>query len=188
MRYLFSIMTLALLFALFAGPVAAQQWTHTCLDSERLFLESEYTSDGASHEINQTINCTEIYGTFCKNGACVQYHEVIMPLNLYIIRAVMGLVLMVLSFIRKDMMALHWITTLLFIVLAITSGFMGDLRCELSDGLWDCQAVTVESYPLVYLWGGMALVMLLYSIVMTLSGSVDVATKASKENISQPRW
>lgn len=74
-----------------------------------------------------------------------------------------------------------WISMALFFVLATTSMDITILNCELTTGdVWSCNETQFYDAPLGWLFGGLGIIMLVYSILATLlwsAGSLIVEVK-----------
>lgn len=159
-----TVLCICLLISL-PGIIAEE--TSTCIDSNTLQIIKNVTLavDGVDEviETTKTKNCP----LGCVNGECKPIKSNILT-PIYILFCCFGVLMMLVSFLKSDVIIFKWITVILFFLLGVSSFNINTLFCELTSSGWDCFVHQYTATNLAYLWFGLGAVMLVYAIYSSI--------------------
>jgi hypothetical protein len=155
------IMIGVLLSLLFIG-IGLSETTKTCIDSDTLKITTNKTltinSDVKEIEEVEEINCLE----GCINGEC-KPTSVNITIPLYIMFSCFGILIMLISFLKSDIIIFKWLSVIIFLMLGASSFNINKDFCEYTGSGWSCYIQQYKMVNLAYLWYGLALVMFIYA-------------------------
>ena len=94
-----------------------------------------------------------------------------MIIELYLFIAGCGILFLILSMFRKDLLIFSWLATALFFFLSTLSFNIETNFCEAGNvtaNEWSCYTLSSSSPGLSWFWLGLGLIMLVYSAVYTI--------------------
>jgi len=141
--------------------------TKTCIDSNTLQIitNKTITTDGVDEILNiyEETNCP----SGCVNGKC-KPTNMNMIVEIYILLSIFGILLMLISFLKSDVLIFKWLSVGVFLMLGLTSFNVNKDFCEYTSSGWVCHVQEYRMLNLAYLWFGLALIMLVYSFIASV--------------------
>ncbi|MHA1302753.1 MAG: hypothetical protein ACTSPI_03515 [Candidatus Heimdallarchaeaceae archaeon] len=152
----------------------------TCIDSNTLQIITNKTIsiDGVAETIDiyEEVNCP----SGCVNGKC-KPTNLNMIVEIYIFLSIFGVTLMLISFFKSDVLIFKWLSFGIFLMLAITSFNVNKDFCEYTSSGWVCHVQEYRMLNLAYLWFGLALIMLIYSFIASITQPGDFIAEQEKK-------
>lgn len=148
-------------------PGVLPETTNICIDENTLQITKTklITIDNNETDI-QTVEQIYCPGG-CAEGECKAV-ESNMPIEIYIFFSISGIVLMLISFFKTDVLIIKWITVIIFLMLGVTSFNLNRIFCEYTSSGWNCFVHQYRATNLAYLWFGLGAVMLIYAFITSV--------------------
>jgi len=150
-------------------PVGHAVTSQECQNTSYLQINTTKTIeiDGNSSLVEswEEIYCSE--GCDYNRRACKPV-PTSMPIEIYIFLGVVGFSLIVLSFLKNDVLIMPFLAMLICFALAVVSLDLNKVYCIYEES-WRCYTHTYHGIPLATLWLGLGLLMLAYGFIMFLA-------------------
>lgn len=105
----------------------------------------------------------------------------VMLVDVYLFLLSIGFILMILSFLKRDILVFAWIPVLIFSILAFLS-LEGIETPYCSYGTsWNCYLYRYESANLSYTWLGFTVFQLAYALIISIWRPVEQLTEAEQK-------
>ena len=94
-----------------------------------------------------------------------------MLLEIYLFLAGTGILFLIFSMVRKDLLIFGWLASVIFLFLSVLSFDIEKNFCEagnVSIGEWSCYTLHYSAFGLNWFWLGLGLIMLAYSIIYSI--------------------
>lgn len=102
-----------------------------------------------------------------------------MLLDVFLFLATIGFIFLILGFIRKDIVIFSWIGAVILISIPLMAGKLEIEFCEYDGSAWQCTTSNYESYPLIYLFGGLGIFALIYAILNSFVWTAETIREAT---------
>jgi hypothetical protein len=151
-------------------PLGIAETIKSCSDANTMYIIKDKNltidSNTSTFIISEYVDCP----AGCANGECKPIQSS-MPIEIYIMFSVAGLVFMIFSFFSKEGwgLVIKWITFIIFVMLGVSSFNLNRVYCENTSSSWTCFVHQYKASNLAYLWFGLALVMFIYAFISNIA-------------------
>lgn len=171
------IIALALILVV---PIGFSQSLKVCSDSNTLNITKEKTliieGNSTPFQVIEQVNCPG----GCVNGECKAIVSS-MPIEIYIFFSIVSISLMILSFLKPDILIIKWVSVIILGMLGVASFNLNRVYCEYTTSGWDCYIHRYMASNLAYLWFGLGLVMFVYAVLSSIIKPAEYVAEAEKE-------
>jgi len=155
-RLIIPIIVLLMISSIYA------ETTKTCIDSDtlRIITNKTITIDGVAETID--IHEEKYCSGGCVNGECKPL-KLNMTVEIYIFFCTFGVLMLLISFLKSDVIIFKWLTVMIFLMLGASSFNINRDFCEYTSSGWDCYIQQYSMINVAYLWYGLGTMMLIYA-------------------------
>jgi hypothetical protein len=166
---------LLIAIVVFSNVAYSFTWDNSCFNDTHVFREAEFTINDTVYTLNQTTECPN----GCSSGDCAM-QDVQIPLELYIFLSGVTILFIILAVVYRESPFFSWLGFVFCVVMGASTFMLDIVKCEFI-GYWNCLNYHLDPIAISTLWSGLALVMLIIAIYVSIVPPIKRAVKKDED-------